>query len=159
MQRRVTRSFKSLRSPLSHLYHVLLKQHVKHIKANSTRTHLSFFIKVLDEGARRGQAGGYLTFPICLGCPPNTSPHLLTWPGGCLAQVGKEACCWLHKCLFVAVAYCWCCLISWLESYQFDCWGAAVALISWKAARFGQLSMSTPSSLSLSLFLFIDICL
>lgn len=24
---------------------------------------------------------------------------------------------WLHRCLFVAVAYCWCCLISWLESY------------------------------------------
>lgn len=68
------------------------------------------------------------------------------WPAG---EKKKKKC-------FVAAAYCWCCLISRV-SYLRCRQGAAVALTSWEAAWFGQLSASLAPPALPSILLFISI--
>lgn len=156
MQWRVTQWFSI--SPLyapSHLYTALLPQtthqmYIYSIKANSLLYDIS--VSLFDFWWRSVARSTELpTFPICLGC---SSPFLTCWGGPRLFGGGWwGARGWQEKC-FVAAAYCWCCLISWV-SYLFGCQGAAVTLTSWKAAWFGQLSMSSPIlfiSVSLTLF-------
>lgn len=85
----------------------------------------------------RPQSRHSLTF----GWFPGTSlPPLVCLP------VGAEG---LLKCSMASAAYCWCCLISGVP-YLLACRAAADAPTHWEAARFRQLLVTAPSSLSQS---------
>lgn len=160
MQWWVTHSFKCLPSQCPHPTCTTSSSNNTSNILKQTLQHLKFFIKFLMRKQSKVDRGTIWHFQFVWAVPASTHPPLTCWGGpGLFGSSWWGARGWLRKCLFVAVAYCWCCLISWLESYLFGCRGAAVALISWKAARFGQLSMSAPSSLSsyLSLSLPLDL--
>lgn len=91
-------------------------QHIKNIKANSLHQ-LSFIQRCWMKKCNKVSCT--TAFPVLL-------HRFWGGPGGVWQ--------WLLRGCFSPAAYCWCCLISRV-SYQFGCWGAAVILTRWKAAR------------------------
>lgn len=75
--------------------------------------------------------------------PP--APGLLRWPSAVWQWLVRST--WLTAEVFVAVAYCWCCLISWLESYLLGCCSCSDIL------KGGSVWAAVNARSSLSLFL------